>query len=98
MRRAARIDLNQPQMVADLRALGFDVDHVHTLKGFCDLIVSGVPTWADRAVGLRVEVKNGEKATLTDDEREYWFAQKHRNLIVARSVDDVLRWFGRLDE
>ena len=96
MRRAARIDLNQPQMVKDLRRLGFDVDHVHTLKGFCDLIVSGVPTWSKgRAVGLRVEVKNGENAQLTDDERKYWLLQKHRNLIVARTVEDVLRWFGR---
>lgn len=98
MRIAARIDLNQPEIVRELRDLGFDVDHVHTIKGFCDIIVSGIATWSNgEAVGLRVEIKNGKKAKLTPDEVKYWKNQKHRNLIIARCTEDVLKWFGRLE-
>ena len=95
MRIAARIDLNQPAIVRELRELGYDVDHVHTLKGFCDIIVSGIPTWCDRAVGVRVEIKNGKAAKLTPDEVKYWKRQRHGNLIIARCTEDVLKYFGR---
>lgn len=91
---ASRSDANQSSIVADLRRLGFDVDVVHRLKGLYDLVVSGLPTWADRAVAVRVEVKT-PRGRLTDGEKEYWDSQKHDNLIVARCAEDVLAWFGR---
>ena len=95
MRRAAKVDANQAQIVEELRAAGFDVDLVHQVKKLYDIVVSGVPSWCNRSVALRVEIKMpGE--TLTAGEMEFWNKCKHKNLIIARSADDVLRWFGRL--
>lgn len=95
--RAAKTDTNQAQIVKELRFMGFDVDPVHRLKRLYDLVVTGTPRWADRAVAVRVEVKNG-KGKLSEDEAEYWKNQRHiDNLIVARETEDVLRWFGMCD-
>lgn len=93
---AARADRNQVEIVGQLRALGFDVDIVHRQKKMYDLVVSGTPLWASQAVAVRVEVK-AENGQLTSDEADYWEAQKNvGNLIIARSADDVLHWFGRI--
>lgn len=68
--RAARIDKNQPSIVAALRKLGATVLHLHTLGG-------GAP---DLAVGYRgrnalIEIKDGDKPPsaqkLTPDEVEF---------------------------
>ena len=92
----AKVDINQPEIVKQLRFLGFDVDLVHRLKKLYDLVVTGVPRWADRPVAVRVEVKDG-KAKLSPGEVEYWQSQRHEgNLIIARDADDFLRWFGWL--
>ncbi len=90
----AKVDRNQPEIVKQLRFLGFDVDPVHRLKKLYDLVVTGVPRWGDRPVAVRVEVKD-DKAKLSPAEMEYWQEQRHgHNLIIARNADDVLRWFG----
>lgn len=95
--RAAKTDTNQAQIVKELRFMGFDVDPVHRLKRLYDLVVTGTPRWADRAVAVRVEVKSG-KGQLSEDEADYWQKQRHiDNLIVARETEDVLRWFGMCD-
>lgn len=92
----AKVDVNQPAIVKQLRFMGFDVDLVHRLKKLYDLVVTGQPRWADRPVAVRVEVKDGN-AKLSPGEVEYWQAQRHEgNLIIARDADDVLRWFGWL--
>jgi phospholipid N-methyltransferase len=97
LRHAARVDGNQAEIVQALRVLGFDVDIVSREKKLYDIVVSGVPSWAPRPVAVRVEIKTDEKAQLTKDERLYWIDQKHRdNLIRAHSVEDVLRWFGKV--
>jgi hypothetical protein len=91
----AKPDGNQSAIVAELRGLGFDVDLVHRLKGLYDLVVTGIPTWADRPVAVRVEVKVG-KAKLSPAEADYWSRQRHSdNLIRANCADDVIAWFGR---
>ena len=96
IRYASKTDANQKQIVRELRALGYDVDVVHRLKGLYDLIVSGIPAWAKCPVGLRVEIKTSEKEPLSPDELEYWQKQRHlSNLIVAVCTEDVLKWFGR---
>lgn len=96
MRRAAKVDRNQAEIVKHLRWSGFDVDLVHQLKGLYDIIVTGLPVWSHMPVALRVEIKMpGEK--LTPAEQEYWNQVKHPgNLIVAESVEDILKWFGRI--
>ncbi len=95
--RNAKVDGNQSQLVADLRGMGFDVDPVHRLKNLYDMVVTGVPRWCDKAVAVRVEIKT-KKGKLTEGEDTYWAKQKHTdNLIQARELDDVLRWFGWVD-
>lgn len=97
MNYAAKVDTNQVQIVTQLRSLGFDVDVISQLKRKYDLVVSGVPTWSKRAVAVRVEIKASDKSTLTPGEMEYWAKQRNRdNLIRANSLDDVLRWFGKI--
>jgi hypothetical protein len=97
MRYASRVDVNQEQIVKELRDLGFDVDIVSREKKMYDVVVSGVPTWSRRACGVRVEIKADTKAPLTPYEAEYWARQRSRdNLIRAHCTDDILRWFGRV--
>lgn len=66
MRRAAKVDLNQKQIVRELRALGFSVRHTHTIgQGFPDLVIGM------GGITMLVEVKQ-EGETLTPDEREFF--------------------------
>jgi hypothetical protein len=95
MRRASKSDANQPEIVKELRELGFDVDVVSREKRLYDVVVSGIAAWAPCPVGLRVEIKVNDKAPLTRCELEYWREQHHDNLIRATCVEDVLRWFGK---
>lgn len=94
-------DSNQAEIVADLRKLGFDVDIVSGLKGIYDIVVSGYKRLhflhgqARSSCSVRVEIKN-EKGKLNETEVKYWEKQKHvGSLIVARTTEDVLEWFGR---
>ena len=97
MNYAAKVDANQTQIVEELRRLGFDVDIVSREKGLYDILVSGVPSWSWRAVGVRVEIKTDEKAQLTPKEQSYWSKQRNPdNLIKAVCTGDVLAWFGRV--
>ena len=92
-RRAAKVDVNQPQIVRELRAQGFKVDITSQLKKLYDLVVTGKLYGTNDIRTVRVEVKS-EGGTLTPDEAEY-----HRNdpypetLIIAFSSEDILEWF-----
>lgn len=102
-RNAAKADANQPQIVRELRAMGFRVDIVHRLKKLYDLVVTG-HTSTLKTLGtdnklvktLRVEIKMpGEQ--LSPDEQEYWNAEPFpETLIIAYSTEDILKWFGRI--
>jgi hypothetical protein len=96
-----RRDANQAAITSGLEELGFVVLDVSQLAhlGF-DILVCGyhgdyhLPLW------LAVEVKTAE-GKLTDRERKVQMemAYKFRRetpLIVARDIDDVLRWYARL--
>ncbi|WP_176408607.1 hypothetical protein [Haematobacter massiliensis] len=87
MRRAARIDDNQPAIVDAFRRLGCTVDHTHMLgRGFPDIAV-GV---AGR--NYYVEIKDGNKPpskqALTDAERA-WHTEWRGQVCIVRSVDEV---------
>ena len=94
-RRAAKVDINQPQIVRELRAQGFKVDITSQLKKLYDLVVTGKLYGTNDIRTVRVEVKS-EGGTLTPDEAEY-----HRNepypetLIIAYSSEDILEWFHK---
>jgi hypothetical protein len=93
-RRAAKVDGNQPQIVRELRSLGFKVDLVHQLKRLYDLVVTGRVMGTNEVKTLRVEVKQkGE--TLTPDEKEYHEADPYpETLMIAYQADDILKWFN----
>ena len=80
-------DLNQKEIVEDLRARGFDVDIVCDIPGIYDLVVC-------KSVCVRVEVKS-EQGELTESEKEYYEKQKHKgSYIIARDARDVVHWFN----
>jgi len=90
MRRAAKADDNQPQIVKAFRQLGFSVAHTHTIgKGFPDIVVGR------NGINTLVEIKDGKKVKsqkqLTADEKEF-----HENwrgtIIIIESVEDVIEF------
>jgi hypothetical protein len=99
LRRAARVDSNQKQIVRELRAMGFQVDIVSQLKRLYDLVVTGR---YDRGVRVgeirtvRIEVKMpGEDLTIA--EKEYHDRNAYpETLLIAYCTDDILQWFGRV--
>lgn len=97
MRRAAKVDANQPAMFAQLRGAGLHVVDTSRLgHGFPDAVVSGYNLRTDRIEALLVEIKT-PRGTLTPDEREFHAAYPSGGpLLVAREAADVLAWFGRL--
>ena len=66
MRRAARADANQPEIVEALRSIGCHVEHTHQLKGLFDILVGY------RGKLFIMEIKDGSKppsaTKLTPDE------------------------------
>lgn len=88
-RTVARIDSNQPALVAYLRGVGASVLHLHTLgRGVPDLLV------CHRDTLYLVEVKDGakppSKRKLTPDEQR-WHAEWNGPVYVIESVDDVVK-------
>ena len=74
MRRAAKVDANQPEIVAALRGIGADVQHLYTLGEGCPDILVGYRgnNWL-----FEIKTKSGK---LTEDEAEWhdkWRGQVH---------------------
>ena len=91
MRRAAKADQNQPEIVAEFRRLGWTVAHTHQVgKGFPDIVVAR----ADR-IEL-VEIKDGKKPPsarkLTPDEQQFHDAWPS-GIAIVTSVEDVRERF-----
>jgi Holliday junction resolvase len=88
MIRAARIDRNQPEIVAAFRKLGWSVLIISQLKNCCDVIVS------KNMITIAIEIKDGEKPLskqkLTEGEVKFMESWQGRYEIV-RSVDDVVK-------
>jgi hypothetical protein len=92
-RRAAKVDLNQPQVVKELRSLGFRVDIVSQVKKLYDLVVTGRMYGTSNVRTVRVELKS-EGGKLTPDEDEYHKTEPYpETLIIAYKTEDVLEWF-----
>ena len=86
-RRAAKVDANQPEIVAAFRKLGWYVLIISQLKNCCDIIVSKrLQTWA-------IEIKDGSKPPsarkLTPGEEAFRSTWKGEYAIVE-SIDDVM--------
>lgn len=90
--RAARIDANQPEIVAALRKAGCTVQHLHSVgKGCPDLLVGRA------GVNYLIEVKDGAKRPsdqkLTPDQVA-WHSVWHGQVSVVNTVDGALAAVG----
>lgn len=87
MRRAARVDANQPEVVKAFRDLGWSVLIISQLKNCCDLFVS------KNGRTIAVEVKDGtlppSKRKLTPGEQEFMETWQGEYKIIE-SIEDVL--------
>lgn len=95
MRRAARIDENQREIVAALRAAGATVEPLHFVgRGFPDILVG----YCGR--NYLIEIKDGRKPPsrrrLTPDEQA-WHERWRGQVAVAESVDDALEIIGAVE-
>ena len=88
MRRAAKIDANQPAIVDALRRIGAQVTPLHAVGNGCpDLLVSHRGRWH------LIEVKDGAKPPsarlLTDDQAE-WHAAARAPVHVVKDVGEAM--------
>ncbi len=93
MRKAAKIDTNQPEIVAALRAVGALVHPTHTAgAGFPDLVVKF------REVIYLLEVKDGSlspsRRKLTPDQEVWHGVWRGPCVAVVNSVDEALAVIG----
>lgn len=99
-RKSTHKDSNHNAIKEELLAYGYEVDDVCSVPGLFDMIVTGLPLWASRAVSVRVEIKRPELRAkgmdaLTPAEAKYWDRFHFDNLIMAYTTEDILDWFGR---
>lgn len=88
MRRAARTDRNQKQVVEDLRALGFSVQHLHQIGKGCPDICVG-----KNGRNYLFELKDPEKPPsarrLTSDEED-WFSKWRGQVDIAHDAEEII--------
>ncbi len=94
MRRAARIDANQNEIVQALRDVGASVAITSALgKGFVDLVAGY------RGINYLIEIKDGSKPPsaqrLTPDEQEFHDLWRGA-VIVVNDVDEALKAIGAI--
>lgn len=92
MRRNARVDDNQAEIVAALRRAGATVQSLATIgKGCPDLLV------AYRQSNILIEVKDGRKPPsarkLTDDEAA-WIGRWNAPVFIITSADEAVKLLG----
>ena len=87
-RRAAKIDINQPEIVAAFRKLGWSVLIISQLKNCCDIIV------AKGGETIAIEIKDGDKPPsarkLSEGEQKFkdtWLGRWE----LVESVGDVIK-------
>lgn len=84
-RRAAKIDVNQPEIVRQIRELGWSVQHLHTIGKGCPDIMVGA-----KGKNYLFEIKNPEyDGKLTDDEQE-WHDAWRGQVAIAETLEDIL--------
>lgn len=94
MRRAARVDDNQAEVVKALRKIGAVVTPIHMVgKGVADLLVSFRQCW------LVLEVKDGAKPPsareLTPDEKR-WIGEQKAPVFIVNSPVEAVRFLQEI--
>jgi len=101
MKRAARIDANQPEIVAAFRDCGATVQHLHTVGKGCPDICVGMCTASGARVNLLIEIKDGAKPAgqqkLTPDEQK-WHDEWAGSVHVVRSADEARELYDEIYE
>lgn len=94
MRRAAKVDDNQEEIVKAFRKAGASVKPVHQIKGFVDILVGYC------GIDQQVEIKDGTKPPserrLTEGEQKHWDTWKGRRPMIVESLDDVPRVLSQM--
>lgn len=87
-----RTDHNQSPIVAELRQLGFRCHSTHKVgDGAPDILVAGMKHSTPTL--LWVELKS-VKGQLNPKQKDFHAEWHNYPVLVARSTEDVLRWFG----
>ena len=92
MRRNAKVDTNQPEIVKALRAVGATVEPTHMIgRGFPDIVVGY------RGMNYLLEIKDGDKVPskrkLTDDEAE-WHGRWNGSVNIVETIEDAYQAIG----
>lgn len=104
MRRIARVDGNQSQIIAGLRQAGCSTLLLHQVGGGCpDILSSGIrkcPSCGYGMVGnFLIEIKNGDlppsRQRLTPDEQAF-FDGWRGPIGIARTIEEALSIVGRI--
>jgi hypothetical protein len=86
---ASKVDVNQPEIVMALRAVGASVQHLHEVgKGCPDLLV----VYRKKLYLLEVKAKDGK---LTP-QQEKWHQNWNGPVYVVRTIDEALVAIGVL--
>lgn len=92
MRRAARVDVNQPSIVDDLRAAGVSVQPLHGVGMGCPDLLCG---W--RGANFVFEVKDPDKppsGRKLTEWQEVWHVNWSGQVDVIHSAEDALQIMG----
>ena len=90
MRRAAKTDLNQSEVVGEFRRLGATVQCLHSVgQGVPDLLIGY------QSRNYLIEVKDGASAKLTPDQ-VLWHNRWTGQVDVVRFVSDVKTFMGAI--
>lgn len=95
MRTAAKVDANQPEIVAALRSVGATVQTLHAVGQGCPDLLVGF-----RGQTYAVEVKDGRKppsARKLTPAQEQWHGGWKGHVAVVSSVEEALAAIGLLD-
>jgi hypothetical protein len=92
MRRAAKVDANQVEIVKALRSVGASVQPLHSVGQGCPDLLIG---WMGK--NLLMEIKDGSKVAsarkLTVDQLD-WHAAWRGNVFVVESAEEAVRLLG----
>lgn len=84
MRRDARVDTNQPDIVDALRAVGATVQHLHMVGGGCPDLLVGF-----RMQNYLLEVKT-ERGSMNQQQWDWATTWRGGGVHIVRSVEDAL--------
>jgi hypothetical protein len=90
MRKIAKVDKNQTEIVQALRKAGATVQHLHQVGSGCPDILVGY-----HGRNFLLELKS-EKGTLTSDEQD-WLYEWHGSASVVYGIVDSLKAIGAME-